>query len=225
VIRKTGSTIPVVELARYSESRLFDSVISDDREGALQLTRYLIGLGHRRIAIIAGNPPFSTTRARVQGFREAFQEANLPLDESLICCREYSPAWGAESLLALLRLHEPPTAVFAASNQLVLGAIRAARVAGLTIPRDLSLAGYDDPEWFPLWNAGITTYALPLQEMGLLAAQLLLARMSGHEGEATTAMPMLTRLSGHLIVRGSCAPLRSNKKGGTLSQAPSASSP
>jgi LacI family transcriptional regulator len=203
MVREAGNQVPVVELNRCSEGNVFDAVISDDREGALQLTRYLIKLGHRRIGVIAGAEPFSTTRARVSGVREAFREADLALDETLIRYRDYSHGWGEEAMREFIRSTPRPTAVFAAGNQLALGALQALATTELRVPDDISLIGFDDPEWFAAWRPGITTYALPLREMGLLAAQLLLARMSA--ASPTPTMPTITRLSGRLVIRKSCA--------------------
>jgi LacI family transcriptional regulator len=204
LVRELGSSVPVVELNRHTDTGLFDAVVSDDYTGALELTRYLLHLGHRRIAMIAGDAALSTTRARVAGFQQAFQEAELALDPALIRYGNYSATWGAQAVHTLMVESPSPTAIFASGNQLVLGALQAINDLDIQVPQQLSLIGFDDPDWFAVWRPPITTYALPLREMGLLAAQLLLDRMTARKSDTT--MPTITRLSGRLVVRRSCTP-------------------
>lgn len=209
LVRDSGSSIPIVELNRCSDGGLFDAVIPDDREGTLQLTRHLLDLGHRRIGMIVGPQMMSTTRARVSGFHEAFREAGVPFEERWIGYRVYSEDWGEECTREFLAVDQPPTAILAAGNQLVLGALRTLTEYDVCVPDEISLAGIDDPGWFSVWKPGITTYALPLQEMGLLAAQLLLSRMSAPQSRS--AMPTVTRLSGQLKIRGSTGPPKASR--------------
>jgi LacI family transcriptional regulator len=103
----------------------------------------------------------------------------------------------------------PPTAIIAASNQLVSGALRAGTDLGLRIPQDVSLVAFDDPEWYSLCRPSITTYAPPLDQMGLLAAQLLVRQMSMVRSSAPHH-PIVARLSGMLVVRESSAPIQSS---------------
>jgi LacI family transcriptional regulator len=203
-VRDFNRTVPVVELARHSQGGLFDAVIADDREGALQLTRHLLELGHRRIAFIGGPQEVSTTQDRIAGFREGFQEVGFLPDHAAIGLGGYSSAWGSQRTHELLKLPERPTALFATSNQILLGVLRALSQEGLDIPGDISVVGIDDPEWCAAWHPPITTYALPLSEMGLLAAQLLLARLAS---AGAPFSPTITRLSGKLTIRESVASL------------------
>ena len=200
---RDSSMVPLVELNRCSDGGLFDAVLPDDRDGALRLTRYLLGLGHTRIAVIAGPEQYSTTIGRIAGVQEAYREAGVSFDELLIIPGQYTPAWGAEATRHVIAMERRPTAILAAGNQIVLGALQVLGNHRLRIPSDISLAGFDDPGWFAAWQPGITTYALPLREMGLVAAQLLLSRMTLPKD--SPSMATVTRLAGQLIVRESCA--------------------
>ena len=202
-LRDSGVTVPIVELNRCSDSSIFDAVIPDDREGAFLLAQHLIALGHRRIGVIAGNPLLSTTRSRLHGFDDAIRAANLKPEECPIVYGDYSTRWGKEAAEQILQLHPRPTAIFATGNQLVLGALQALEEANLVVPGDVSLIGFDDPEWCAVWRPAITTYALPLQEMGLLAGRLLLDRMRLPRAEQ--GMPTISRVSGRLMIRQSSA--------------------
>jgi LacI family transcriptional regulator len=203
IIRKLGSETPVIELNRHTDTGVFDSVIQDDRDGTFQLTRHLISLGHRHIAFIVGAEHLSTTRDRVSGFREAFQHEGLPWAPTSISYGEYSLAWGTEAVRRLITTSNRPTAIFACGNQIALGVLHEIAEAGLRVPADISVVGFDDPEWYSVWRPAITTYALPLEETGLLAAQLLLNRMAA--SGLTSSRPTTTRLSGRVVIRDSCS--------------------
>lgn len=203
-LRDSSVSVPIVELNRCSEGGIFDAVIPDDREGAFQLAQHLIELGHRAIGVIVGNPSLSTTRARLHGFEDALRAANISLDGCPILHGDYSKQWGKEAAEQLIQLHARPTAIFATGNQIVLGALQALEEAKLAVPNDISLIGFDDPDWFAVWRPAVTTYALPLQEMGLLAGRLLLDRMRVPQAEQ--GMPTISRVSGRLMIRQSAAP-------------------
>jgi LacI family transcriptional regulator len=199
-VRELGQGVPVVELNRTSDYGQFDAVLSDDREGSYQLGRHLLDLGHRHVGVLAGPPAYSTTRSRLAGFRQAFLEAGIG-DEGLeVRHGQYSLEWGAQGTGELLAMAPQPTALFATGNSIVLGALRALTSTGMQVPEDISLIGFDDPAWCSVWRPAITTYALPLRDMGLLAAQLLVSRMRSGGAES---MPSVTRVSGRLMLRGS----------------------
>jgi LacI family transcriptional regulator len=203
-IRDAGSFTPLVELNRHSYETIFDSFTADDRDGAFELTKYLIGLDHRRIAMIAGPKAISTTRDRASGFEEACSSANL--DETVVRYGDFSSQSSFETVLELMNQPLPPTAIFASSNQLVIGALRACAELRLDIPRDVSLIGFDDAEWYSLCSPPLTTYSLPLEQMGMMAAQLLVSRMTSVPLRDTAPRRAThCRLSGRFIERGSCA--------------------
>jgi LacI family transcriptional regulator len=197
-----GRRIPLVELLRHTIGAPFDAVVSDDREGAAALTSHLVELGHRRIAMITGPDAFSTTRYRVDGFRDALR--NVTDADGVVEYGTYTPAYGYEATRKLLARGPRPTAIFSSGSPLTSGVLRALGEADVRVPRDVSLVAYEDPEWYAGTNPPLTCYALPLHQMGRIAAELILARLG--EPAVAERPPTTLRFSGHLIVRQSTAP-------------------
>lgn len=192
--------IPTVVIDRRVEGWDVDSVLGDSFSGAYALTRHLIGLGHRRIAIISGPASTSTAEDRVAGFCQALTEAGLTPDPALIHRGEFRASSGERLADALLGAEPRPTAIFAANNAIALGVIDAVARRGLRIPQDVALVCFDD---FP--NAShifpfLTVVVQPAYEMGLNAAQLLLSRLDAD----VDLQPRHVILPCRLISRASC---------------------
>jgi LacI family transcriptional regulator len=170
--------------------------------GGLRATEHLISLGHRRIGFIAGSPSMLCSRARLDGYRAALEAAGLPLADELIQPGDFYHESGLEGARALLALEERPTAIFASSDQMAFGAYEAVRQAGLRVPDDVSVIGFDDlPE--ARWSSPpLTTVRQPLTEMGLLAARTVLRLAQGEPVETPRV-----ELATDLVVRDSTAPL------------------
>lgn len=193
------SPVPVVELNRYS-GRNVPAVVSDDYSGVKELTQLAIDAGHTDIAAIVGPDAYSTSRDRLAGFRAAAQQAGF--DENAATGRrlrvvstDFTAEGGARAMRALLA--DPPQAILPLSSRLVMGVLRTTREAGISVPDDLALAGYGDPDWFEIWGSGITTFAPPLAEMGAQAAELLLDLINGDQ-----PAPAVHRIPGVLRIRG-----------------------
>jgi len=172
--------------------------------GGLSATEHLIALGHRRIGLIAGPRALSCSRARLDGYRAALAAAGIGLDAGLVVQGDFQHESGYVAGGRLLDLAEPPTAVFATSDQMALGVYEAARRRGLRVPADLSVAGFDDlPE--ARWSAPpLTTVRQPLAEMGGLAAHTVLRLARGETLQAPRV-----ELATELVVRHSTAPVTS----------------
>ncbi len=172
-----------------------------NRSGGLLATEHLLALGHRRIGLIAGPPRLLCSRARHDGYRAALDGAGVPVDESLIVPGDFRHASGFAACDTLLGLSEPPTAVFATSDQMALGAIEALRRRGLRVPQDMSVVGFDDlPE--VRWSAPpLTTVRQPLADMGRAAARTVL-----HPAGDGHPDPARLELDTDLILRSSTAP-------------------
>ncbi|MHC3472311.1 LacI family DNA-binding transcriptional regulator [Streptomyces sp. 7R007] len=168
--------------------------------GGMAATEHLLSLGHRRIGLIAGPPRLLCSRARFDGYRAALEGAGIAVDESLVVPGDFHPESGFTGCNALLDLPEPPTAVFAASDQMALGAIEALRRRGLRVPEDLSLVGFDDlPE--VRWSAPpLTTVRQPLAEMGKLAVRTVLSLARDERPDAARV-----ELGTELVIRSSTA--------------------
>ncbi|WP_329125697.1 LacI family DNA-binding transcriptional regulator [Streptomyces sp. NBC_01465] len=168
--------------------------------GGLAATRHLVGLGHRRIALISGPERRLTSRARVGGYRTALEEAGIPYDEELVRYGDFTHGPAHRHALDLLRLPDRPTAVFAGSDHQALGTYRAAAELGLRIPEDLSVVGFDDLPFADWVTPRLTTVRTPLAEMTALAARMVLQLIAG-ETPPTTRVEVATEL----IVRESTA--------------------
>jgi len=192
--------IPIVELLRHTEEGAYDAIVSDDREGAVALTKHLVALGHRRIAMIAGPESLSTTRYRIAGYREVMRAAGLA---ARIERGPYTPDQGYSATRDLLSHESRPTAIFSSASTLTVGVLRALKDLGAAVPDDVSLVAFEDPEWYAAQNPPLTCYGLPLREMALLAVELVTKRLA--EPADAERPPTTLRFSGHLTARASTA--------------------
>lgn len=177
------------------------TVGSNNWNGGLTATRHLIELGHRRIAVISGPPDILCSRARVDGYRSAHDEAGLSHDPALTRWGGFDAGSGYRYGRELLDRPDRPTAIFAGSDQQALGVVRAAHELGLRVPQDLSVVGYDNLPITQWLNPPLTTVDQPLREMAGLATQMLIALARGEQPESTRI-----ELMTELVVRSSTAP-------------------
>jgi LacI family transcriptional regulator, xylobiose transport system transcriptional regulator len=196
--------IPVVVVDPTGEP-LHDipSVGATNWSGGLAATRHLLGLGHRRIGVISGPEEILCSRARLDGFRAAMDAAGVPVDSTLLRSGAYHTNEGIEEGRALLRLPDPPTAIFAGNDLQAFGVYQAAREARLHIPEDLSVVGFDDLAVAKWVGPPLTTIRQPLAQMAITAARLVLALARG-EQPAQTRVELATEL----VIRESTAPPR-----------------
>ncbi len=193
--------IPIVELLRHSGEGTFDAIVSDDREGSFALTQHVIDAGHRRVAMIAGETALSTTRYRIDGYRDALRAANVGAQ---IVSGTYSPSFGYQATRELFAREPRPTAIYASGSPLTVGVLRALKDLGVSVPHDVSLVAYEDPEWYAAQNPPITAYQLPLRDMAMLAVERVMAHIASPE-DAVVA-PELIRFAGSIVVRASTGP-------------------
>jgi len=168
-------------------------------------TDHLIGRGHRRIGAIGGPPDYLCSRARLDGYRSALERAGLDYDPALVRPGDFYYEGGFVHGGELLDLADPPTAIFAGSDQQALGVYEAARQRGLRIPQDLSVVGFDDLPVVRWLSPPLTTVRQPLAEMGRAAADML--------GTLIEGLPLPSKrveLTTELIVRESTAPAPSS---------------
>jgi len=191
--------LALVAVSRLLSRVRIDQVTVANRDGAHAATTHLIQLRHQRIAIINGPLVLTTARDRQTGYEDALREAGLPVDENLIVHCDFRQAAGYSAMLQLLNLAAPPTAVFAASNLLTLGALQAIHERHLEIPGQMAIVGFDEMPWAISLRPPLTTIAQPAYEVGRTAAELLLARVR------EPALPSRqVVLDTRLIVRSSC---------------------
>ena len=177
----------------------------DNRSGARQATAHLAGLGHRRIGFVSNAPMFySGAQERLAGYREALVDHGLPVDESLVRTSGFSPDSGAAAMRELLKTPHPPTAVFAASDVTALGVLGAIHQAGLRVPQDVALVGFDDIFLAAHAVPPLTTVRVPAYGLGWTAAELLIALIEGDEDIASIT------LETEFVVRDSCGARRAS---------------
>lgn len=184
----------------------------DDVAAARAAVDHLVGLGHRRIAYVGGATEgvldFTAPAARLAGYRTALVDAGLPHDPLLEEDGEFSVAGGSRAGHDLLDRADRPTAVFAASDEMAMGVLRSARELGLRVPEDLSVIGIDDHEMAELFD--LTTVAQPVHEQGRVAAQQVLAALTGGDHW----VPEQVVLPTELVVRRTTAPPASGRSRG-----------
>jgi LacI family transcriptional regulator len=178
-----------------------DVVLSDNKAGARELTEHLIGLGHTRIGLLIDETKWSTGAGRLAGFRAAHVDAGLALDESLIGYTSFDAEAARRTTRDLLNEHQV-TAIISANNVLAQGALAELKDRRLKIPRQISLAAYDDVPWMSLVEPALTTVDQHTVELGRSCARLLLARIR----EELPARRRIVRVAPRLIIRGSTGP-------------------
>jgi LacI family transcriptional regulator len=203
-LREQG--VPVVVLDRRVPDCTVDSVRCDSEQGAYELVKLLLGLGHTRIAALSGPEKVSTAQDRVAGYRRALAESGLGPGAEIVRYGPFTQAGGNTMARQVLALSPRPTALLAANNFIAVGAYQAVREAGLSVPEDVSIVGFDDlPAWLTM-EPFLTVAAQPAYEMGQRATRMLLDRL-GREAPPECREVVLPF---ELIVRRSSGPPRAD---------------
>ncbi len=184
-----------------------DAVLSDHGAGLGEAIRHLAGLGHRRIALIAGTPTQRGSRVRIQTYDEELRRLQLPRDVDLCRPGEMTVEDGYRAVAEVLALSDPPTAIIAGNNQLFAGLFAAIRDLGLRIPEDLSVVACEETELTALHNPPLDVVRRDMDDLGRTAAELLLARL-----EAPRRRPRRVVLPTSFEARGSSAPPQLRRK-------------
>jgi DNA-binding LacI/PurR family transcriptional regulator len=193
------SNKPYVFVHRLFGSAIRNSVIPDEIYGSTQVVKHLISLGHRRIAYINGVHGWYSAQQRLSGYEQELTAHHIPLDPSLIREGDWMEGSGYTATQTLLALDEPPTAIFAANDLMALGAISAILEAGMSVPDDIAVVGYDNRDFTRIVHPRITTMSIPIYEMGRTAAELLIRQMQ----EGRQDLPEI-KVKGQLFIRESC---------------------
>jgi DNA-binding LacI/PurR family transcriptional regulator len=194
---KLSSTLPVVMVAAgLRETATLHVVAVDQEAGARLATRHLIDLGHERILHVAGPNEWFDARSRIVGWRDEMAAAGLELPP--IISGGWDPRHGYYVATTLVRERRLPTAVFAANDSMALGMLRAFHEAGVRVPDDVSVVGFDDVEGAGYYEPPLTTVRQPFAEVGQRSIEVLLAALGGAPASRTLIGP-------ELVVRASCA--------------------
>ena len=174
----------------------------DDLQGGRLATQHLLSLGHRRIGLIKRQPSSALSNLRAVGYHDSLIEAGIPFDPALVIESQAGQAAGYRSMQQLLALAQPPTAIVTHNDVLAMGAMHAIHQAGLAVPNDISIVGYDDLISSAYLNPPLTTIKFPLAEMGHQASQLIIKLVQKQDELPTQTIVLPVEL----IVRASTAP-------------------
>jgi LacI family transcriptional regulator len=191
---------PVVTIDPNNERPDCPGIIAANREGALTAMNYLTGLGHKRIGFITGRLDLVSGCHRLEGYKDGLNAKGIPLDDELIQIGDYTTEVGYACSQKLLDLPDPPTAIFASNDMSALGAYQAAQEAGLRIPQDLSVIGFDNLPESTYPQPSLTTIDQFVAQMGKTAVELVMKMIKGETLERN-----LIKIPTRLVVRESCA--------------------
>jgi len=194
---------PLVVVDRDLPDASVDSVLTNNAQGGWLATRHLIDLGHRRVACITGPSDVTPSAERVTGYRQALEAEGIPANGNLIVRGDFQYESAYQAAIRLLRMEDPPTAIFACNDLMAVAVMSAALELGQQVPGDLSVVGFDDVRLAAFANPPLTTIAQPKYEMGVVATTMLLARIREPQAPAQRRV-----FESRLVTRKSTAPLR-----------------
>ncbi|GAB3603801.1 LacI family DNA-binding transcriptional regulator [Microbacterium aureliae] len=191
--------VPTVLVNCFDPEGRFPAVVPDELTGGRRATERLLAAGHRRIGFVNLDPEIPAAVGRRQGYHEALRAAGIPIDESLELSGHATADGGFTAVEALLDQKDPPTALFCANDRMAMGAYDAIKERGLKIPHDVAVIGFDNQELIAAYlRPGLTTVALPFDEMGARGVEILAAITAGKPTDTTTVTvdcPLLERSS------------------------------
>lgn len=203
---------PLVLFDRFPPGFSGTAVVTDNLQASFEATNYLIRLGHRRIAVIAGTQGILTADERVEGFRSAMNEMGLKVRQEYVKRGNFMMNGGWECVLELLKLSSPPTAIFSHNYEMTLGVMRALSETNTRCPHQMSVLGFDDFvvgmdgfSWATMFSPKLTCVAQSSYELGRRAAEALLKKTEGIAGEDADQEGII-RLPAELRIRESTAP-------------------
>lgn len=190
--------VPVVSIDRRILRSPVSSVVVTNQAGAYEATAHLLMSGYRRVACITGPTRTTTAAQRLAGYRKALAEAGMRYDPTMVRTADFREAGGANAMHSLLEQTQPPDAIFVGNGLMAMGAVGALRDAGVDVPDEVGLVGFDDMPWARLLRPSLTCVAQPTYDLGRTAAHLLLERTADRD-----AAPHRVTLRTRLVVRES----------------------
>ncbi len=190
---------PHVFVHRLFGTPIKNSVVPDDFYGASLAVRHLITLGHKRIAYINGPENWHNSKKRYAGYKAELAANRLEFDPRLVQPGDWEVEGGHKAAQNLINLDDRPTALFAANDLMALGAIHAIQDAGLKVPKDTAVVGYDNRNFANIVRPRITTVSMPVYEMGSTAAELLLGQITSRREDTEEI-----KIRGQIFIRETC---------------------
>ncbi len=198
----SGDDIPFTVVLGRSRGKKFNFVDVDNTGSAARVVSHLLELGHKRIGFVSGNIEEINAADRLKGYRLKLEDAGQPADEKLIYYGDWSLESGYRAYSELMTRENPPTAVFCSNDYMAMGMIKAAHDAGLKLPEDLSVAGFDDLQYSSFITPSLTTVRQPVEKIAVAAVDMMMAVISGKN-----SVPDEVILASEFIVRSSCLAL------------------
>lgn len=199
IVEEIASEYPVVLACEYLEGINVPTVSIDNVSGARKATEYLINLGHKKIGFISGPMNSVLGRDRLKGFYQAMAQYDLKVEPDLVQEGNFSYESGQNIMNKLLAYSQMPTAVFAANDEMAFGAVNAIEKKGLTVPKDISVIGFDDIQFSSIFKPALSTISQPTFKIGTKAMELLIGLMTNQKMAKTQYI-----LENKLILRDSC---------------------
>lgn len=179
--------LPWIACSEFMPDNGMPYVSIDHRQASIDAVQYLLNRGHRRIALLTAEEDYAWAQQRRAGYEETLQRAGLHIDPAYVrIARGTGYADGIAAVGGLLSLREQPTAIFAVSDTLAIGAIKALRRAGRRVPDDVAVIGFDNVPLSQVFEPSLTTIAQPMRELGSTAAELLLEQLAGKQPSSRT---------------------------------------
>ena len=190
--------IPIITMDQYGLDCKGEDILFDYKKGGYIATKHLIECGHQRIGCLAGKKNFYVTQQRLEGYKQALDEQNIPFNPELVYYGDYTMASGYQGFSYILG--QKVTAIFSMNDEMAFGLYRAARLYGINIPEDISIIGFDNVPFADVMQVPLTTVEVPVEEMGKRMGQCVIEMINGivDEGERQQVM-----YNPKLLVRGS----------------------
>jgi DNA-binding LacI/PurR family transcriptional regulator len=200
LLRQNG--MPMVVINNQSPEKSSYSIAHDDVDGARQVTRHLLNLGHKRIAYLGNELAERVNDDRLSGFHMELDTTEVRANPKLeLCCRGSEIENGANGMQSILKIQPFPTAVFCFNDLMAIGALKVLTDAGISVPKQISLAGFDNIEYSAYTQPPLTTFDQPKRAIGTEAARMLLDLIQTHGNELNSSIARV--MQGYLLVRGS----------------------
>jgi LacI family transcriptional regulator, repressor for deo operon, udp, cdd, tsx, nupC, and nupG len=206
IVEEATKSFPIVLACEYIEGSSIPTVSIDNISGARKATEYLIELGHKRIGCITGPLNVVLGRDRLKGFYQAMTRKGLDVEPVLVQEGDFTYESGFNLMMKFLALSEWPTAIFAANDEMAMGATKALKSKGVKVPEDISIIGFDDMRFAAIFEPALTTIAQPAFAIGTNASELLIKLINKEEVKREQII-----LDDHLVVRESCCGLYVSK--------------
>ncbi|AND42588.1 LacI family DNA-binding transcriptional regulator [Cytobacillus oceanisediminis] len=184
-LKKLAENYAIIQCSEYEEGSGIPYVTIDNEEASYRAVKHLVQIGHKKIALINSDEKYLYARQRKMGYKRALEENGIALKpEYIISTQHLGFENGQQAMKKILNLEERPTAVFAVSDLLAIGALKEINASGLHVPSDMAVVGFDKIDFSNMTNPTLTTIAQPMHKMGTVAAKMLIDKIKGIEVES-----------------------------------------